>query len=285
MHQLDYETAKAPTSAEAFSRYAPAYDAEQQGNLLARWQRKESLRVLAHSFKPGSRVLEIGCGTGEEALFLARRGLRVLATDAAPGMVEELDRKIVRLSPEDAVRSLIKTRVLAASQIGHLVSEFGYSSFDGAYSSFGPLNCEPDLAPIVASLGELVRPGGRLVISVINRYCIWEALWHLAKLQPSTAFRRWGGRSLATVREEWQGSKVPVYYWTPRTLERTFSPDFSLLHTRALTWALPPPYLSARLTRHRWILAILERLEKRFASRWPFRALGDHVLLVLERRR
>lgn len=269
---------------EAFSLYAPHYDAEQSTNMLARWQRRESLRVLARSFKPGARLLEIGCGTGEEALVLARRGVSVMATDAAEGMIEQLRAKLARLAPQDPVRHLVAPRVLEASRIVELSRECGRGAFDGVYSSFGPLNCETNIAGVAASLAELVRPGGRVVISLINRYCAWEVLWHLARLEPNAAFRRWGGYSLSTVRIGWQEMRVPVYYWTPRFVERTFHPHFRLLRVRALTWALPPMYLSGWVARHPRLFTLLARLERRYSGKWPFNVLGDHVLLVLERR-
>ena len=45
-------------------------------------------RRLEARFSAGHRVLELNCGTGEDAVFLARRGVRVLATDLSGAMVE-----------------------------------------------------------------------------------------------------------------------------------------------------------------------------------------------------
>lgn len=270
-------------TARAFTRYAPLYDAEQQANSLARWTRARNLQVLAGAFRPGDRVLEIGCGTGEEALFLASRGVSVLATDAAEGMIDIVRGKLLVASGTGDV-GRVTTRVVAARDIGDLVGEYGPASFSGAYSSFGPLNCEPDLRPVVGALAELVRPGGKVVISLLNRFCAWEMAWHLARLKPSTAFRRWGGYAEATVRASWGDEKVPVYYWAPGEVERLFRPDFTPLRRVALTWALPPPYLE-RLVKHTpGIFRLLERIERRSASKWPFNSIGDHVLLEMVRK-
>ena len=45
-------------------------------------------RELLRTFHPGQRVLEINCGTGIDAVSLGERGIRVLACDIAPRMIE-----------------------------------------------------------------------------------------------------------------------------------------------------------------------------------------------------
>lgn len=283
-------TAQQPTrdtnvgrTARAFTRYAPLYDAEQQANLLALWTRARNLQVLSRAFRPGDSVLEIGCGTGEEALYLAARGVMVLATDAAEGMIEVVRAKLARTGGT-GYAGRVTTRVVAARDIGELVEEYGRASFSGAYSSFGPLNCEPDLRPVAVALAELVRPGGKVVISLLNRYCAWETLWHLARLKPRAAFRRWGGYAEATVRASWGDERVPVYYWTPGEVERRFRPYFTTVRRTALTWALPPPYLERLLKSRPALFRLLEAVERRSASRPPFNSIGDHFLIEMLRK-
>ncbi|MEA2573492.1 MAG: hypothetical protein QOH93_790 [Chloroflexia bacterium] len=278
----NYSTSDDPV-ALAFSRYAPHYDREQHQNLLALWTRARNLQVLRRAFRPGDRVLEIGCGTGEEALYLAKRGVDVLATDAAEGMIEVVRHKLQALERSGAGKGKVVPRVLAARELAQLVEEFGPSSFSGAYSSFGPLNCEIDLGPVVAALSDLVQPGGRVVISLLSRFCAWETVWHLAKLQPHKAFRRWGGYTEATVRESWGEQRIPVYYWTPGAVERRFSPYFATTHRTALTWLLPPPYLERIVKGRPGLFRLLARLEVRLASRWPFNSIGDHFILEMTR--
>ncbi|MDQ5825636.1 MAG: class I SAM-dependent methyltransferase [Chloroflexota bacterium] len=270
--------------ADAFTSYAPYYDAEQQGNAIARWTRAKSLQVLRRTFRPGDRVLEIGCGTGEEALYLASKGVEVVATDAAEGMIEVVRAKIAAQGTARGSTKRVTARVLAAREIGSFVAEYGSSSFAGAYSSFGPLNCEPDLRPVASALADLVQPSGKVVISLLNRYCAWETIWHLAKLQPGIAFRRWGGHAEATVRAEWGDRRIPVYYWTPGAVQCWFSPYFVTTRRTALTWALPPPYLERLLKGRPGLFRLLAKLERRLAHYWPLNALGDHVVFEMMRK-
>ncbi|HEX8599816.1 MAG TPA: class I SAM-dependent methyltransferase [Chloroflexia bacterium] len=271
-------------TSKAFSQYAPYYDAEQHGNVIARWTRARNLHVLRGTFGPGERVLEIGCGTGEEALYLAARGVEVLATDPAEGMIEVVRAKVAVPTWDGKSRGAVTPQVLAAHEIARLLTEYGRASFAGAYSSFGPLNCEPDLRPVVSALADLVQPRGKVVISLLNRYCAWETLWHLVKLQPQTAFRRWGGYAEATVRAQWGDQRIPVYYWTPGAVEHLFSQHFVTTRRTALTWAIPPPYLERLVKGRARLFRRLARAELRLGHRWPFNALGDHVILEMERK-
>ena len=213
-------------AARAFSRAAAMYDAEHAANPLARWTRRRSLAALERAFAPDARLLELGCGAGAEALHLAARGASIVATDAAPGMIATLAAKLAPGGGAEDLAGRVTPLVLPAARVGELAGAYGPAAFDGAYSSFGPLNCEPDLAPVAAALAALVRPGGRVVLSLINRYCLWETAWYLRAGQPALAFRRWSGRATATVRAEWRDERIPVFYWTPGAVARAFAPYF-----------------------------------------------------------
>ncbi len=230
-------------TAQAFSLSAPYYDADQARNRVARWSRARSLQVLDRAFAPGDHLLELGCGTGEEAIHLARRAVYVVATDAASEMLNMLNAKLAHNNR--VISERITPILLSAGKIGTLVERFGRYSFDGAYSSFGPLNCEPDLAPIADALTDLVKPGGRIVLSLINCYCPWEIAWYLAKGRPKEAFRRWSGRAEATVRGEWQHTRISVYYWSNRQVEKSLPAQFPCCPAHGATLA-PAPTIPGR---------------------------------------
>ena len=72
------------TSAAAFDDLAREYDAEFTTTALGSVLRAMVWKRYEHCFAGREHLLEIGCGTGEDAVHLARRGYRVLATDASP---------------------------------------------------------------------------------------------------------------------------------------------------------------------------------------------------------
>jgi SAM-dependent methyltransferase len=271
------------TSAEAFSRAAPLFESDEEVNPLARWTRRRSLATLDAAFGPGDRVIEIGSGTGIEAVHLARRGVTVVATDVAPGMIDAISAKIAPGGPAHDVADRIIPVLVPAHRLADLLDRFGLASFDGAYSSMGPLNCEPDLKPVADALAVLVKPGGRLVFGILNRWCLWETAWYLRALQPKLAFRRWSGRAEATSRPQWQEEKFTCYYWNRGTIERAFSPHFRVTRREGLPWFLPPLYLDGLIRRAPRFFSRIARLDRRFASLWPAYDIGDHLLIQFQR--
>jgi ubiquinone/menaquinone biosynthesis C-methylase UbiE len=66
----------------AFDSLAPTYDQDFTASRVARYLRGRVHARLSRHFHAGDHVLELGCGTGEDALYLASQGIHVTATDA-----------------------------------------------------------------------------------------------------------------------------------------------------------------------------------------------------------
>ncbi len=80
--------AKSPSAAAAaFDAVAERFDERFSPWLSVAAQRGAVRSALAQAFPPGARLIEIGGGTGEDALWLVERGRQVLLTDASPLMV------------------------------------------------------------------------------------------------------------------------------------------------------------------------------------------------------
>jgi len=65
----------------AFDSVAADYDGPRGNNALIQDMRAEMWRWLDRAFVPGYRLLDLGCGTGLDAVRMAHRGHRVVATD------------------------------------------------------------------------------------------------------------------------------------------------------------------------------------------------------------
>jgi len=105
----------------------------------------------------GASVLDVGCGGGLLAETLARAGAHVTAIDLAPSMVET-----ARLHALDSGLT-IDYRVEDASQLLKSPAKFD------VVTCMEMLEHVPDPAATVDVLGKLVRPGGHVFISTINR--------------------------------------------------------------------------------------------------------------------
>lgn len=259
-----------------FDHLAPQYDSAVDGNPLDRMLRSVSNGVLERVFHPGQRVLEIGCGTGLETLPLARRGVRVLATDVSSEMLNRLALK----AGSERLDSVIEIRQVGARAIASLLADCRPGSFDGAFSDFGALNCEPDLADLPAALHRLVRPGGTLVLGIWNRFCASEAVLSLVSRQPHRAVARL--ETPVPVGHSRYG--VPVYARGTGEFLEGFLPFFAVERVTGLPVFVPPYDFVQGFSSRSSLLAILQRLDTIFAARFPFNRFGDHFLLELRRR-
>ncbi|WP_211365678.1 bifunctional 2-polyprenyl-6-hydroxyphenol methylase/3-demethylubiquinol 3-O-methyltransferase UbiG [Pseudoxanthomonas suwonensis] len=106
----------------------------------------------------GSTVLDVGCGGGILSEALARSGARVTAADLAPELV-----KVARLH---SLESGVQVEYLVQS-VEALAGERP-GSFD-AVTCMEMLEHVPDPGAIIAACAKLLRPGGRLFLSTLNR--------------------------------------------------------------------------------------------------------------------
>ena len=248
----------ADTLAEAtgFDRIAVTYQDRWSATEAGRLQREAVWSHAANLFTPGTSVLDLGCGTGDDALLLSNRGVHVTGIDSSPEMV-----RIARGRGVDA-------RLLPLAKVGEL-----RGTFHGAYSNFGALNCVADLHELRRSLAPLIRPGGSLALCLMSRVCLWETLWYTAKARPARAIRRWGGEARSSLTPR-------VFYPSLRALRRAFEPEFTLLSVHGIGVAVPPSYVPALRPRTMQRLAAIDRR----ISSWPIaRSLGDHRLLIFYR--
>ncbi len=240
----------------AFDRVADRYDAEFSDTWLGKVLRARVWRHLA-AFSAGQQVLELGCGTGEDALWLAGRGVSVLATDVSEGMLS-----IARAKA--AGNSLVRFQ----QQDANALSVEG--PFAGAYANFGVLNCVGDLPDLGKTLAGALQPGARFVAVVMPPFCAWETAWYLLHGDLSRATRRWR-LDLATVR----GARLRVRYPSYRTLVRELSPWFSTRSVEGLGTLLPPTHTTKKVPH--WFAALDARMP--LGHLW-----ADHYVAVLERR-
>ncbi|MEX1184833.1 MAG: methyltransferase domain-containing protein [Gemmatimonadota bacterium] len=258
-----------------FDAVAAGYDSAFSRSTLGTWLRAAVRERLAASFAPGELILELGCGTGDDAVWLAARGTRVMATDAAAAMLE-----LTRAKAEAAGLShLVRTAALDLREADALPRQA--SRVDGAFSNFGALNCVPDRRRVARLLSASVRPGGRVLLIVMGPFCAWETAWHLARGRVKDAFRRARSGAEAHVGG---GGIVRVWYPSPGRLRAEFGPSFRHVRTAGLGVLLPPSYLASLVERRRGVFEHCAHSDRRLAKTAWSAHIADHYIMELERR-
>jgi SAM-dependent methyltransferase len=250
-----------------FNGAAADYDRAFTETVVGRWMRAAVWQRCDALFSGGSHVLEINCGTGEDAVHLAGRGVRVTATDAAPAMVAEARAKAARAG----VGALVRAEPLAMEAVSPALG-----TFDGLLSNFGGLNCAADLAAVADRLAGVLRRDAAAVVCVMGPWVPWEWAWFLGHGDTHRAFRRWGRHGVA-----WRG--LTIRYPTVRELRRAFSPAFDVTRVAALGAIMPPPFAEPWVARHPGLAGFCHRVERRVDTCWPLPWLADHVIVELKR--
>ncbi len=259
----------AAPGASPFDALAADYDRQFTEGFLGGLLRRAVWRRLDAAFAPGMRVLELACGTGEDAVHLAARGVQVLATDASAAMVEAARRKVVRAG----VAGLIEARRLPFERLAELPA----AAFDGAFANFGGVNCAADLSALARDLARAVKPGAPVLLCVMGPLVPWEWLWFGLHGDLRAACRR-----LRRGGVHWRG--LHVVYPSPGRLERLFRPAFRVTRRAAVGALVPLPAAETWARRHPGLVARLEARERRWETAWPLPWLADHYLLELVRR-
>lgn len=251
----------------AFDALAPTYDEAFTASPLAVYLRTRTHERMTRCFNTGDSALELGCGTGEDARWLARRGVRVLATDFSAGMVEMARAKT-------ASEPLVTVERLDLRDLPPLAAQF-----DGAYANFGVLNCLNDWRPLAAWLAAHVRRGGVAAFCLMSPFCLWEIAWHGLHGEWGVALRRLRG----SARFEMGGETLDIRYPTIRRLTRDFSPHFRRVHVMPLGVALPPTDVYGAVERRPAWLGRLMAVERRVESARWLAMLADHYWIEFER--
>lgn len=263
-------------SIRPFDSAAVSYDTDFTFTPTGLFQRERVYHFLTKYLIADSsaKILEINCGTGEDALWLAGKNYSVTATDASFKMIERANKKSQKNNFDN-----LKFKVCAFET---LTSQYQKENFDLIFSNFGGLNCvnENDLKKLAVDFSTLLKPNGKFIAVIMGRNCIWEILYFLLKLKFKSAFRRWSKKGvMANV-----GASVQeTFYYSPTEIKNIFNKHFDTLSANPIGFALPPTYLDSFFGNKKKLLKFLQRIERIF----PFAFLSnlaDHYFIAFERK-
>jgi SAM-dependent methyltransferase len=204
------------TPGQAAARYDAWFDTAWGAHAWA----VESAAVLnALEPRAGRRIADVGCGTGRLLARLAAEGATAVGVDRNPGMLERAAARTPgRVAQADASRLPLADHSVHAA-VAVTVLEF---------------TAEP--ARVLAEMARVTRPGGRLVVGVLNPRSAWgwtdrgrrhRAAWSGACFLPRACLLRLGGRH---GRARVTGA---LYGWRGMPLPRVLGPALEVLRRLA----------------------------------------------------
>ncbi|HEY0274393.1 MAG TPA: class I SAM-dependent methyltransferase [Chitinophaga sp.] len=220
---------------------------------------------------PGAHLLELNCGTGIDTLFFAGQGFKLLSTDIAAGMLQELDQKI----RQQQLATSVRTRQCSFNHLDQLEAE----RFDYILSNFGGLNCTDRLDQVLDYFRERLTDRGKVTLVIMPRVSPWELVMAL-KGDFKTAFRRFKKRPAAHI----EGVHFSVRYYNPSYVKRQLHQHFKVLTLKGIYFAVPPEFYQGFVERYPRLYKWLQGVERRLAHHFPFNIFCDHYLITLQKK-
>lgn len=260
---------------EDFDHIANKYDQDFTNSMIGKMQRALVYKYFQPFIqKEKLHILELNCGTGEDALWFAKKKHQVLATDISNEMIKVAKEKINW--PNN-----LEFKQLDINKINTLFKGKGKEKFNLIFSNFGGLNClnKQELQSFFHSSTKLVSSNGKLVLVIMPKNCFWESIYFLLKLDFKKAFRRNTSKALKVNVDD---KKVATWYYNPKEIKHLANPYFKVIRSKPIGFFIPPSYMESYFIKYPKFLRILEKLEKT-TRKWQFLArFSDHFLIELQ---
>ncbi len=216
-------------------------------------------------------VLELNCGTGEDAIQFAKQGHEVIATDISEGMIAVAKSKLKL----DNLNFLVQ-------DINTITTTSFKNKFDLIFSNFGGVNClsKTQLTSFVEKSVNLLKPNGRLILVIMPKHCLWERLYFSLKGNFKKAKRR---QTTKPVIANVDGVEVKTWYYNPEAIVELTKLKYSKEKLKPIGLAIPPSYLEDSFLAKKPVLSILKFLDTILTGAF-FSKYADHFLIQLKKK-
>ncbi len=142
---------------EAYDQLAGRYDSLMAASKI---YRNKLWTAYRRTFRAGEHIIDLGCGTGTDSMYLAGLGCRITALDISPNMLAQFRNKLMG----DERESLI---TIMEADIDDL-STLDLRQADGVVSGFAAINTVNNLKSMADALYDLLNRHGRMILHGLN---------------------------------------------------------------------------------------------------------------------
>ncbi len=254
-----------------FDFVANNYDNDFSHTLIGKLQRERVYKIVKSNFEKhsGLNILELNCGTGIDALWMADFGHYVTATDASAKMIDFANKKNKRGSNVTFIQMYF-------NQINASLFE---SKFDVVFSNFAGLNCasKQELEQLNNELKHMLNDDGRLYLIMLGKYSWLEKFFFFIKGDKLKMNRR------LRMDEAQLAPNISVKTWcySSKEIAQIFT-HFNVVNLKPIGLFIPPSYLESLLKKNILFLPIIKFLEKTLGGFSFLSNYGDHIFLELK---
>lgn len=256
----------------AFSKQASVFDEQFGSDKIVQFKREQVRKHVKQYLQPKDHILELNCGTGEDAIWFAMQGHRVLATDISETMLQMARQKLQK----KGFSNNVTLQQCSYEELKNIEQKFDY-----VFSNFGGLNCTNKLNEIFPQISSLLNTGGKATFVIMPDFCLWEVLL-LFKGKFKTAFRRFAGKKGAAAKVE--GLPFRCWYYNPAYVKKHAAPYFSVLSVQGLCTLVPPSYMQGFNVKYPRLFALLKKWEQKLGTKWPWKNIGDYYIITLQKK-
>ena len=257
---------------QIFDNYAQSYDDHFTNSLIGKEQRAQVYkRVLTHIKLNVKSILEINCGTGEDAHWLTMQGAKVLATDISKGMID--------VAKSKNLNSVVDFKQMSAQDISFLLP----NTYNVIFSNFGGLNCLniSELQKFKTGCEQLQKPSDQLAFVIMGTRCMWENMYFRIKKDKAKATRRRNKLGVETVIDD---NHFKTYYYSPDDMKKVFAETYTCVAVKPIGLFVPPSYLKGYIVKRKALFGLLKSLDKLFGGFSFLSNYADHYLIVFEKK-
>jgi ubiquinone/menaquinone biosynthesis C-methylase UbiE len=261
--------------AAAFDKQAAIFDRIFSTNTIIEYKRKRVRDHVLQYLQPCSKILELNTGTGDDAIFFAKEGHFIHATDISSEMLKKLSQKV----KENNFENKITYEQCSFTSLGNLNLN---GKFDLIFSNFAGLNCTNELDKVLESFSSLLNKKGIVTLVILPKFCLWETML-MFKGKFKTAFRRFvsGQGTKANI----EGDFIRCWYYNPSFIKKKLKDDFDVLRVEGLCTFVPPSYIENFVERHPKMFKFLKQAEMKLKNKWPWRSIGDYYIISLKKKK
>jgi SAM-dependent methyltransferase len=225
----------------------------------------------------GYEMLELHYGNAEDEILFNENGVNIVATDISA----ETNHLTLRKAEEFSMPNRISSHYLDLDNLDVTLFD---KKFDLVFSNFGGVNCinPSSLRSLLQKLPAILNPGGRFVAVIMPKFCAWETIFFLLRLQYTKAFRRLTSKETILNHD---GINQKMWFYHPSEIIKFSKEKFKLIGNYPIGIALPSSYLDNFFHFRKKLLFFLDNVEKNFNDISFLSGMADHFVIDLQLRK
>lgn len=263
-------------STRAFDKESSEYDSIFTNSFIGIAQRSLVWQELIKTIgkEKIQTILEINCGTGEDAVFINHLGIKVFPTDISKEMVNIANAKLKEKN------YLSNAQVCDCRNLNLLNLN---AKVDLIFSNFGGLNCidKDEFKNFFVNSKFLFKERENYFLVLMAKNTLWEKLFFLIKGKFSQINRR---NTTMPIDAAMKYESISTFYYSIKEIEQILPKHLIMKKTTPIGFFIPPSYMEKWILKNPRIFKFLKLLDSRIQNFSILSNFSDHFIVQITER-